>query len=177
MQNNLYHYLQYPKWKRSSGVHWRKRGWMNHDIHSLNEIIMPREASQSEHGRSYMIILVWDTQHKSVLLHRHKNQNEGSWGSRGRHRWWGWVQDLLNYLMPLREKHLGSVCFTKIKMRRQQIPKPRPHSHITQSATRPCTDENSHPRGMKHGALGKCYAAETSVVITYVSPGHSQHGA
>lgn len=85
------------------------------------------------------------------------------------------MQDLLNYLMSLREKHLDSVCFTKIKARRQQIPKPKSHTHILLSQQlRPCTDEISHPRGVKPGALGK---QQELCNDNYVSPEHSQHGA
>lgn len=39
----------------------KEEGGVNHDIHMLNESIMPREVSQSEHGKSCMITDVWDT--------------------------------------------------------------------------------------------------------------------
>lgn len=66
-------YLQYPE-RRSLGVHEEKK-WMDGPWHAhtfefhlykaeldmLNENLMPREVSQSEHGKSCVIILAQDT--------------------------------------------------------------------------------------------------------------------
>lgn len=73
MQNNSYQLFTVSKTKEL-GCPWREE-WMDGPWHAhtiefhlykaeldmLNENIMPREVSQSEHGKSCVIILVQDT--------------------------------------------------------------------------------------------------------------------